>query len=42
MYGGEKYDNIVDWLREEFPEESEEEIGRLADMIYHCWLDGVI
>lgn len=42
MYESEKYDEIVEWLRENLPEESENEIGRLADIIYHCWLDDIV
>ena len=41
-YTGRKYENITEWLREEYPEESEEEIERLADIVFRAWCDGVI
>ena len=41
-YTGRQYENITVWLREEYPEESEEEIERLADIVFRAWCDGVI
>lgn len=39
---GRIYEDILDYLREEYPEESEEEYQRLADVIYKAWIDGVV
>lgn len=39
---GRIYERIEVWLREEFPDESDEEIQRLAELIFQAWLDGVI
>ena len=39
---GRIYERIEEWLREELPEESDEEIQRLAELILQAWIDGVI
>lgn len=39
---GRIYEDILDYLREEYPDESEEEYQRLADVIYKAWIDGVV
>lgn len=39
---GRIYEDIFDYLREEYPEESEEELERLADVVFKAWIDGVI
>lgn len=39
---GRIYEDIVEWLREEDPDASEEDIQRDADLIYRAWLDGVV
>lgn len=36
------YDRIMEYLREEYPDESEEELERMAELIYRAWIDGVI
>lgn len=39
---GRIYEDILDYLRDEYPEESEEELERLADIVFRAWIDGVI
>ena len=39
---GRIYETIEEWLREELPEESDEEIQRMAELIFQAWIDGVI
>jgi len=39
---GRIYERIEEWLREEYPYESEEELERMAELIFQAWLDGVI
>lgn len=39
---GRIYEDILDYLREEYPEESEKELERLADIVFKAWIDGVI
>ena len=36
------YDDIVDWLREFYPDDTGDETQQYAERIYQAWLDGVV
>lgn len=36
------FEDIVTWLREFYPDKTEDEIQEDAEMIYQAWQDGVV
>lgn len=36
------YEDLIAYLREEYPDKTEEQLAELAEIINKAWLDGII